>query len=41
MLINASFEQGLFPDEFKIAQVIPLFKTGSSLEVSNYINIFL
>ena len=27
-LINSSFENGLFPDELKIAKVIPIFKTG-------------
>ena len=27
-LNNSSFENGLFPDEFKIAKVFPLFKTG-------------
>ena len=36
MLINTSFEQGIFPDEFKIAQAIFLFKMESSSEVSNY-----
>ena len=35
-LINASFEQGLFPDRLKIAKVKPLFKKGSAKLMSNY-----
>ena len=30
-LINQSLTEGVFPDEIKLAQVIPVFKTGSSI----------
>ena len=33
-LINSSFENGLFPDELKIAKVIPTFKTGDKKRYS-------
>ena len=29
-------EQGIFPDEMKIARIIPLFKSGDKQNVSNY-----
>lgn len=35
-LINQSFHQGCFPDVFKIARVIPLFKKGCSENIDNY-----
>ena len=35
-LINSSFENGLFPDELKIAKVIPIFKTGDKKDTVNY-----
>ena len=35
-LINTSFEHGIFPSTLKIAQVIPVFKKGSPLNISNY-----
>ena len=35
-VINNSLLSGVFPDMFKIAQVIPIFKKGSKLESSNY-----
>ena len=35
-LINQSLIEGVFPDELKLAKVIPLFKAGSSMELSNY-----
>jgi hypothetical protein len=35
-LINDHFENGIFPDELKIAHVKPIFKHGVSLDVSNY-----
>ena len=35
-LINQSFETGVFPSVLKISKVIPVFKKGSPLEVSNY-----
>ena len=30
------FTQGIFPDELKIAKVIPKYKTGSNQSVENY-----
>ena len=33
---NISLSSGVFPDELKIAKVIPLFKRGAVNDVSNY-----
>ena len=35
-LINQSLTEGVFQDELKLAKVIPVFKSGSSMELSNY-----
>ena len=35
-IINLSFSSGIFPDSFKNALVLPLFKKGDSTNVSNY-----
>ena len=35
-IYNISFSKGIFPTEFKIAKVIPLFKSGNMMEFSNY-----
>ena len=35
-IINYSFENGIFPNLLKFAQVIPLFKNGSRLSCNNY-----
>jgi hypothetical protein len=35
-LFNISFSSGLVPDKLKIAKVIPVYKKGSRLEMSNY-----
>ena len=35
-LINEIFTTGIFPDCFKIAKIIPLYKKGSKLDPSNY-----
>ena len=35
-IINASFKDGIFPHEMKIAKVIPIFKQGSRELESNY-----
>jgi len=35
-LINASLSQGVFPDELKIAKVIPLYKANDPTHVNNY-----
>ena len=36
-LFNSSFEKGIFPNDFKIAKVTPLFKAGNNTKLSNYI----
>ena len=36
LLINKSFCDGIFPDELKLAKVIPIYKSGSIMELSNY-----
>ena len=35
-LVEYMFTQGIFPDERKIAKVIPTYKTGSNQSVENY-----
>jgi len=35
-VVNLSFSQGIFPRELKIAQVVPLFKKGSTRCIGNY-----
>ena len=35
-IINMSFATGIYPDQLKIAKVIPIFKKGDKLLVSNY-----
>ena len=35
-LINQSLTEDVFPDELKLAKCIPVFKAGSSIELSNY-----
>ena len=35
-LVEYMFTQGIFPDELKIAKVIPIYKTGSNQSVENY-----
>lgn len=35
-LINSSLITGIFPDQLKIAKVVPLFKKGEVTEISNY-----
>ena len=35
-LINKSLSSGVFPDEMKVAKVIPLFKGGDSQLIKNY-----
>ena len=36
LLINKSFRDGIFPDELKLAKVSPIYKSGSTMELSNY-----
>ena len=40
-LINLSFTTGIFPDAIKVAKVIPIFKSGFSDDMNNYIPISL
>ena len=35
-IFNASFNQGIFPDMYKIAKVIPIFKKGDPQDPGNY-----
>jgi hypothetical protein len=35
-IYNASLESGIFPDQLKIAKVIPLHKKGDTRNVQNY-----
>ena len=36
ILFNLSFSTGIFPDWPKLARVVPVFKSGSTLNVANY-----
>ena len=36
IIINKSFESGIFPDALKLGKVIPIFKSGSKLDINNY-----
>ena len=36
-LFNKSFMSGIFPDDWKCARVIPLFKQGESFDLNNYL----
>ena len=35
VLINNSFYHGIFPDELKLARVVPIFKSGDSSNINN------
>ena len=35
-LINQYFHDGIFPYELKLAKCIPIYKSGSTVEVNNY-----
>ena len=35
-LINQSFHDGIFPNELKLAKVIQIYKSGSTMELNNY-----
>ena len=35
-ICNLSFRTGIFPDELKIANVVPIFKSGDEMTFSNY-----
>ena len=36
ILMNRSFKEGIFPDIWKLANVIPIFKKGDKFQSSNY-----
>ena len=36
VLINRSFQEGIVPDEIKLANVTPIYKSGSTMELINY-----
>ena len=36
LLIDFMFTNGVFPDSLKIAKVVPIYKSGSKLQVQNY-----
>ena len=36
MVINKSFQEGVFPDQMQLAKVIPIHKGGSKTDVGNY-----
>ena len=35
-LINKSIEQGIFPDELKVAKLFPIYKSGDKTFISNH-----
>ena len=35
-IINLSFNEGIFPSELKIAQIIPLYKNDDPMQFNNY-----
>ena len=35
-IINKSFNLGIFPNDLKIAKVIPIFKSGSKADINNF-----
>lgn len=36
VIFNISFQTGIVPDKFELARVIPVFKDGSKIQLSNY-----
>ena len=36
VLINQSFHDGIFPVELKLAKVMPIYNSGSTMELNNY-----
>ena len=41
IVFNASFSTGVVPSDFKIANIVPVFKKGSQSPLCNYRPIFL
>ena len=35
-IINSSLKEGIFPNELKLARVVPIFKSGDSTKITNY-----
>ena len=35
-IINVSITKGYFPEEFKLAKVLPIFKSGDDQNIQNY-----
>ena len=35
-IVNLYFSSGIFPDDMKIAKIIPLFKNGGKTDFTNY-----
>ena len=35
-IINISITKGYFPEEFKLAKVLPIFKSGDDQKIQNY-----
>ena len=35
-IFNSSFACGVFPDWYKIAKIIPVFKSGNTYSITNY-----
>ena len=35
-LVNSSIKNGIFPDELKIAKVVPIFKANDKQNIENY-----
>jgi len=35
-LVNSSFVSGVFPQQLKIAKIVPLYKKGEVTEIANY-----
>ena len=35
-IINMSLMEGIFPSEFKLAKIVPIFKPGESDKITNY-----
>ena len=40
VIFNKSIEMGVFPDDFKVACVSPIHKSGSKSESSNYRDLY-
>ena len=36
IIINKSFNLSIFPNDLKIAKVIPIFKSGSKADINNF-----